>query len=152
MGDYVALYGNIALVKGYCKYCRDNAFVVAGIIQCCGVSFEPKPQFFKREFEPENRKRRPPPKYRKEQLMRQGNRCLYCERTLETQVIRGARAIRLRIEWDHMLPHAFSQDNRETNFVAACHICNSFKSNLVFQTLEQARIFILDKWKHGGYI
>ena len=152
MADYVALYGNIALVKAYCKNCRDTAFVVAGAIQCCGAPFEPVPQRYKREFEPENRRKLPPPKYRKEQLKRQEGRCLYCERMLGTQVVRNSRLVKLKTQWDHVLPYSFSQDNREINFVAACHICNSYKSSRVFQTLEQARIFILDKWDRGGYL
>jgi hypothetical protein len=43
------------------------------------------------------------------------------------------------------------QDNRSINFVAACSICNGLKSSMMFQTEEEARVYIYEAWQRKGF-
>jgi hypothetical protein len=47
----------------------------------------------------------------------------------------------------------FHEQDREfgvrVHFVAACQICNSFKSNLMFETEEEVRIHVARRWVHS---
>jgi 5-methylcytosine-specific restriction endonuclease McrA len=48
----------------------------------------------------------------------------------------------LKVNWDHVVPFSYSQNNYAYNFVAACQICNGIKGSQMFKTLEEARIHI----------
>lgn len=41
--------------------------------------------------------------------------------------------------------------NSTPNFVAACHVCNGIKSDKLFQTLDEARVFIQLAREAKGY-
>lgn len=43
---------------------------------------------------------------------------------------------------DHIVPYAFSQDNSDSNLVAACVWCNSHASSFVFDTLDAKRTYL----------
>jgi len=58
--------------------------------------------------------------------------------------------VSLRINFDHVVPFAYSQNNYRHNFVAACHICNSIKSSMMFNTLDEARAYIVATWVVKG--
>lgn len=64
---------------------------------------------------------------------------------------RGSKKLLLKINWDHMVPHSYSQDNSTKNIVAACHVCNGVKSDLMFQTVEEAQTYVETKWQEKGY-
>jgi hypothetical protein len=72
----------------------------------------------------------------------QGNRCLYCEMLFGSAIERKGRLIFLKVNWDHFVPFAYTQNNYAYNFVAACQICNGIKSSHLFKTLEEARIYV----------
>jgi len=150
---YVALYGNVAIPKAYCDRCRRAAWVLHGRLACCGWPILIAPDRFKRESEPVQKRKLPPRADRELQLARQGHRCFYCDRSFGTYVFRGAsvRPIRLRPEWDHMVPFAYSQNNQMVNFVAACHVCNRLKSDHCFQTIDDAKLYLLRAWETKGY-
>ena len=57
----------------------------------------------------------------------------------------------LRVEWDHYIPYSYSQDNRVSNFVAACQICNRIKSSLMLPSAEEYRVHIQNKRVEKGY-
>ena len=44
------------------------------------------------------------------------------------------------------MPYAYSLNNLSANFGAACHICNGWKSDHVFQSLDEARVYLSGKW------
>lgn len=91
-------------------------------------------------------RRTPTPTERKEILELQQDRCLYCDRLFGTAVIRKEKLVFLRTNFDHFVPFSYSQNNYAYNFVAACQICNGIKSNLMFKTLEEARVYVRAMW------
>lgn len=147
----VALYGNVKILSGYCNDCQRTAFVLDGYIQCCDAPFDDEPVGYKRAIEAEGRRRLPPIAFRQAQLKEQNHRCFYCERSFGSLVFRRGKPVRLQLQWDHMTPFAYGQDNHSYNFVAACHVCNRIKSSRIFQTLTEARIYIDERWREKGY-
>ena len=76
----------------------------------------------------------------------QQGRCFYCERVLGSTVMLRRRRITLKCHYDHLVPYSYSQNNQTENFVAACHVCNRWKFNLIFQTIEEAAVYLNGKW------
>ncbi len=50
-----------------------------------------------------------------------------------------------------MVPYSLTQNNDPTKFVSVCHFCNGSKSPIVFLTVDEAKLFLIDKWKAKGY-
>lgn len=71
--------------------------------------------------------------------------CFYCDREFGS-VVWVKRERTLRVHWDHVTPYVHTFDNREVNFVAACQICNGWKSDKVFDTIEEIRGYLQRKW------
>jgi len=158
MGTYttnVALYGNVAIPRAYCPECKLQAFVIDSELSCCGKHFDYDPEVYKRESEPERKRRLPPKAERDVQLLDQNWACFYCGASFGSRIRRstpgGERHILVRLEWDHLVPYSYSQDNRMRNFVAACSVCNRFKSNFCFSTVDEARIRLREMRARKGY-
>ena len=133
-----AIYGNVAILKYYCESCRNYAFVIQNEFQCCGakLAIEAQSCRLKREADAEYRRRGPSPKIKREVLGFQNHQCVYCG-----QPLRG----KTKIEWDHFFCFAYSANNSEHNFVAACRICNQFKAAMLFPTMLEAQVYIRHK-------
>lgn len=149
--DYLGLYGNVGLTKARCSDCKVYAFVIDGKLACCDTPINAMPQKVQREASPEQERRLPPLTERRAQLERQEHRCFYCERSFGSRVFRGTRGATLQVNWDHVIPYAYSQNNSAVNFVAACHICNGIKSSHLFPSLDEAKQYIASKWEEKGY-
>jgi 5-methylcytosine-specific restriction endonuclease McrA len=134
-----------------CPDCKRFAFVIEGKMACCDLKVTVEPTEHKRMSLTAPGRRIPPRKDRQAILRRQEQRCLYCRRQFGAVVYRHGRMRRLRIHWDHMTPFAFSQDNRTSNFAAACNVCNNLKASLMFQTVEEAEVYLHAKWEEKGY-
>lgn len=46
------------------------------------------------------------------------------------------------LHWDHVIPWSFCQKNDESNFVASCQLCNSIKSDKVFEQIFEAKYYV----------
>ena len=150
----VAMYGNTKLLRVYCYACRCNAFVVKGFKACCDteIKSELRLENFTIECEPEFIRKTPPKEIQEKILNAQDHSCFYCEHTFNTHVFRDGKPKRVVLNWDHFVPWAYSRDNKGFNFVAACSICNQLKSNKVFDTVDQARLYIYEKRRDKGYL
>lgn len=148
----MALFGNVAIPRAFCPDCKHMAFVIRGRFNCCGGRLTKLiPRLFVREAEPENVRRLPPKEYRDYQLNKQDNRCFYCDALFGDEGFRNQTPVRIKLTWDHQLPFAYSQDNRNMNFVAACQVCNGIKSAMVFQTVDEAKAYLSLRRKSKGY-
>jgi len=138
-----AVYGNLVMLKYYCKACRGYALVVDNKLQCCGqpVKIETQRSRIKREAEAFYRRLGPPPKIKQKILRFQNYQCVYCGQSL-----RGKTGI----EWDHFVCYAYSANNSEHNFVAACRLCNQLKGAMLFPTMREAQIYIRQKRLQKG--
>jgi len=149
--SYVGLYGKVSLPKAFCPNCQSFSFVMDDVLACCEISPSQPPNFYKRESLPPAKRRILPLRQKRAKLIEQEWRCFYCERTLGSYVFRGGREVKLKIHWDHQVPFSYSQNNAEHNFVASCHVCNRIKSDRLFQTVEEARVFIETERRGKGY-
>jgi hypothetical protein len=74
----------------------------------------------------------------------QGNRCLYCGLEFGYAVWRRIYGtVWLEVHWDHRVPYSYLQTNPDSNWIAACQLCNGYKSSLMFATLEEIRSYIV---------
>jgi hypothetical protein len=154
-GAHKALYGSVLLTRVFCINCDGNALVVNGRANCCEkLVFEAPAEALpaKRMSDAAAFRDKPSRAYCQKQLKEQDNRCFYCWLPFGVFVWRGQRRMRLRVEWDHWIPYDYSRNNRDTNFVAACHVCNRIKSCLVFDTVTEARVYINGKREEKGYL
>ncbi len=169
--DLIGIYGNVHLPKRWCDKCGGYAFVIQGELQCCGsgiLDFEPKA--YKRESSPEITRVQPHGAMKQLILKQQNNTCFYCERMFGSRVrikwktlrIGGHqrettarffyKAVTLRLNWDHLVPWSYSQNNNTDNFVAACNYCNRWKGAIVFRDVAEAQIFLLHEWSKRLYV
>lgn len=155
---HIALYGNRSILRDRCHVCDRQAFILDGKFACCGAPASGDPaRKVKRETQPEQRRRLLSAAEREEQLDRQENKCFYCFYTLGGYVQQrytNGRICwkRLKVNWDHQVPYVLTQDNTAQNFVAACHVCNGIKAAFLFQTVEEARLYVQEKRKEKGYV
>lgn len=66
-------------------------------------------------------------------LERDGHVCYYC----------GGEATVV----DHIIPWDWSHNNAPTNLIAACNLCNILTSDMIFDTLEDKRKYIIKQRK-----
>lgn len=145
---HVALYGNVAMLRGTCTDCASASIIQDGTWGCCGERAPVPPAIlqYQQIAEPSHlRKNGPTTPVKQAIINAQDNRCLYCERGFGTYVpdiSNPAKLVRLKVCWDHLVPFAYRQDNSDQNFVAACQQCNAMKHSRMFQTVEEARIYL----------
>jgi len=143
----MALYGNAKIPRDYCSRCRTFSFVLDGVRQCCDSSVEIVPIFkTKRMSVSEGKRRKPKKAIRDRILMEQDNSCLYCDRSFGSSVMTAKGLRKIYTHWDHGVPFKYLQGNPDNNWVAACMICNAFKSSFVFRTVEEVKIYVSGKW------
>ena len=139
---HLAVYGSIKIRRLFCEKCDDISLIVKGKYVCCGSETKETPEFWKRESEADANRSRPSRAAQQEILLRQDDRCLYCERLFGSWARRNGKPLQLSVCWDHFAPYSYSRDNQDLNFVAACQVCNGIKSNRIFETIEQARVYL----------
>ena len=148
---HLALYGNVALKRAYCEVCQTNAFVIGGKLQCCDRPYDTKPEVIRRESQPAPKRRRPGLTEQRAILEAQDYSCIYCQQRFDSIRYRGKKPFKLRIHWDHSVPFAHTMNNRVENFVAACHVCNPLKSDKIFDSLDDARVYLHTARLGKGY-
>lgn len=155
---HVAIYGNVGILRGVCWKCGGTALIREGLLLCCDVPANGSPEavselvphIAKRMVEPQYKRRRPSPREQKIILADQENACFYCATKFDTYVFKDTKLVRLRVNWDHFIPYVYSADNRYDNFVAACQICNGLKGSKMFDTEEDAKEYIRERWTQKG--
>ncbi len=135
-------YGNTVLFKKYCPKCQAISIMIDGKCVDCkqGLNLAATKKFIhKRESTTDLIRHQPPSKVKKEILQHQNNQCLYCGCHLN---LRG-------MHWDHFIPFATGASG-DKNWVASCAQCNSFKSAYLFNSVEEAQIFLQNKRQERG--
>ena len=144
---HIALYGNVKIPRSWCKDCESWAFVMDNKFACCGGAFSQSITKFRRMCEPVAQRKQLKKKEKLAILLNQDYSCFYCEHRFDSTVELKKKQVRLKIEWDHLVPFSFTQNNSAVNFVAACQLCNGWKASNVFQTVEEAKVYLYEKWK-----
>ena len=93
-----------------------------------------------------------PTKTAKERLLRsQRGRCFYCGLEFGDFFKVGIRLYPVRLHWEHLVPFAYAFNNADENFVAACDLCNQLKQDKVFDTINDAIIYVRHQRKKRKY-
>src|SRR3990167_3339930 len=149
---FKTFYGGVCMPRVYCGRCKTTCFVIDGQRACCDepvveIRTEKKVRM---SDGLSNRNR-----FSKSQIAAlialQDNRCAYCLYRFNSWQInqQTRKRLKLKIHIDHMIPWSYLATN-EGELVAACQICNSLKSNRVFDDFDSIRIFLREeRWKHG---
>lgn len=58
---------------------------------------------------------------------------------------------KITIQYDHVVPWVFSNNDDLDNFVAACNVCNMIKNDRIFPTIDKLREWILWKREDMNY-
>jgi hypothetical protein len=97
------------------------------------------------------KRRKPSVRRQRELINAQGNVCLYCGNPFGTTIeYPDGRKTKLRLSWDHFAPYSEFQDSSDGNFVAACHVCNSIKSDLCFYDPGHVAEYVARRWHTLG--
>jgi 5-methylcytosine-specific restriction endonuclease McrA len=132
---HLALYGNIAIRREWCWACQRFALVVDNSLGCCNRSPSAEEvKKIKRFSSPEDMRKQLPAKIKARILADQEFRCIYCRTEFKG-----------RVHFDHLIPFAFAQNNGVDNFVAACPPCNLHKSDKIFDSLEAAQQYFMER-------
>jgi hypothetical protein len=84
-------------------------------------------------------------------LVHQDYRCLYCMFNFGSVITRSLhKSVLTVMHWDHFVPFSYICYSPGDNWVAACNICNLYKQSLIYETLEEARTDIMDRWARDG--
>ena len=152
MGEkYWGIYGSVRMLRVYCSRCKGMTLVKDGIKLCCDDPAVEKSMQSKVMSGGTERKK-PCLALRQKILKLQDNKCLYCGKTFGTPYTRnGSKVLFTKLCFDHLIPYSYSQINKN-NFVAACHICNGIKSNLMFNTVEEVYHYVEYTRKKKGVI
>lgn len=146
---HLALFGNRAIPRIWCKDCRCMAFVIDSELQCCGSSQDVEIKTWKRESLASGVRSRPGAKIRNAILENQGNCCLYCGRKFGEVITLFHKETIVRCLWDHIVPFSYLQGNPGGNWAACCQMCNGWKGSTVFDSLDEAMGFLRDKWQEA---
>jgi|SRR5215831_3751605 len=131
-GKHWAVFGLVAMRRALCPECRRTSLILDGKLLCCGIrEDDSNPSGFISECDVKLKRRTPNLSEKRHILKMQDFKCFYCDEEL------------IQINWDHFFP--FSYTKRNDLFVAACPLCNSIKSNLIFETGEEARAYVREK-------
>ena len=150
----IVQYGNVQLERAMCPNCRQLSFLRNGETICCLREIRKPLTGFEQGSEPskqKGRKRRPSPTAQAIILNRQGNRCLYCHQCFGSEQIRYGRIIVLRVNWDHIIPYAYTMNSKASNFAAACQVCNALKASKVFKDIDSVRLYLEVERERNGY-
>ena len=146
---HTAYYGNVRMDRIYCGECDCYTFILDDKKYCCDNPIETESQKPYKVIIPPRVKRKTPTHIEKKDILNaQKGKCFYCGHGFGTVVWdnKKQKARILKINWDHFTPFAYGFNNKSTNFVASCNICNSLKSSKVFNTVEEARKYIIHRW------
>lgn len=144
--QHYAIYGDIVLQRTVCPECGDSSLVAQGVTLCCNAAVDFSTTETKRMSRAPFVRRQPSTSVKMALILKQENRCFYCDRLFGTSLVRHGRLWQLRPTWDHYVPFAYCGSNPAENFVAACQICNGYKSSMIFETREEAQLYIRSRW------
>ncbi len=143
-------YGKVIIFRTNCPKCEETLFQpnLDFICDVCSHEFKGSIDSLRIEVSTPIRKI-PSPKLKKQILEQQDSECYWCDREFGSIYFRYNTIKRLVPNWDHVIPYSYSYSNADGNFVAACGICNSFKSSHIFENEKQCKVYLEKRWdKH----
>jgi len=143
----IAIYGSVEIKRVFCYKCKSMALVIEGIKQCCGDEDNSFPEITYKMSGSRGIKLH---YVRKKIIKEQNNTCPYCDKQFGYFYLRKGKTIKSTIHIDHKIPFSFSQDNKKENCIACCSLCNSLKSDIIFDTFDELKEYLNEKRKNKG--
>ena len=149
-----AHYGKVTLIRTECAECLEVSIVIDGKTVCCGADpVSEKPNAHERMTRGSTRRFHLTQEQKAEILEAQERKCKYCDCDLDAAwyISKNMKfPKKVKIEFDHVIPHAYAPIHDVSNFVASCDVCNRFKYSHMFEDLERIKAHIrARKWKLG---
>lgn len=74
--------------------------------------------------------------------------CFWCSREIG-EIVNHKRYgyIVLRKHIDHLVPRSYYRNNSKPNLKVSCHLCNLWKSDIMFDSLKECREYLKRKWE-----
>jgi len=143
---HIAAYGSNLLERGFCKECNTTALIIDNEFQCCGAQAEAATEQLQvcSMSEPSNKRKHISNSTKQTILQAQENKCLYCQRPFGSYYTvkgKGQKKLQTKAVFDHIQPF-INGGSINGNIVAACNLCNSFKSDKLFSNLLEAWLYI----------
>lgn len=148
----LATYGKVQLQRKYCPECKEISFVVGNVFQCCDMNIKDVPIKYEKMIDNRGVRTSLSRSKQKEIKEKQFNKCIYCGVYFGTPYLYKNKIRRTKINYDHLLPFSFLQDNPDDNWVDSCNICNGIKSNIIFDSMQDVIHHIMCRIKKKGYI
>lgn len=143
MKKHIAIYGATQIKRGYCSECQGYAFIIDKTLQCCfAEEGKEKASNYHRVIQSEGIKRSPPKIIQEEILKRQNRKCIYCDIKFGEIYFRKGKPNISRINYDHLVPFSYLNNNPYNNWVASCNVCNSIKGSKMFETIEEVKTYV----------
>lgn len=143
MNTIKSIYGKVILFKLHCKHCKRISIMIDNEFQCCGRKNNDilDKEIIKREIEGEKTRSYISKEIKKEILLNQNGKCIYCDISFKDSFYYNknkTKIFKIKIHYDHFTPWVYSKNNEKSNLYASCNICNSLKGCKHFNSLEQA--------------
>lgn len=137
--------GSVILFREKCPNCGEYNMSGNKIFNCnCGHRYQANTVITERKVCYKN-KRRNLSKYRNILVKNQSNICYWCGRELDKYYIKNGNVRVLKAVVDHKLPYSYSNDNSIENLCVSCNVCNSYKSDKIFEIEDECRTYIINK-------
>ena len=146
-------YGGICMPRSFCNLCETMAFVIDGKYACCDNPLQIiDGEVSHRISECAPYRIRISNAQRNMIVLSQDNRCLYCLYKFDWMVknTRTGKKIKLRVEIDHFIPWSHLQTNKG-EMIASCQICNRYKSDKTYDSIDSARVAIRNRRAQRGW-
>ncbi len=150
MKNHIAMYGVTKIKRGYCKKCKEYAFIIDKTFSCCYEPDEEETDKYKRMSETTGIRKKPSQEIQRRLLLNQNNQCKYCGIKFGELYFKGNKTRISRLHWDHLVPFVYLQENPYNNWVASCNVCNEIKSSKMFDTIQEVRDYVIYQRRKKG--
>jgi len=141
-------YGKTVMYRTECPICNNPILGINGEFECdCG--WEQSVEKWKKivvEAPPQGKRKGCPAKLRNRIYEEQNGRCFWCGRRFFIPYYKNKKICFLKPNYDHAIPFSYEQSNRDENWVASCSVCNLYKTNMLFKTVEEVRQHLERRW------
>lgn len=148
MKSHIAIYGTLKVRRMFCRSCKCWTIIAKdGKKICCNKPYMGEPKEFKRMIEAVRIRRGPSERVKKILFEKFDYSCCYCGRRFGSYVSFSGIFKKVKVNWDHKIPFSYSYNNAGENFLPACNFCNGWKSSKIFQTMEEAKLYVNNRWE-----